>query len=60
MKTELKLVFIIFFMAGLFFSNLKKPWIKGFRPIAIIDSLMVIYSLLYFAVLIARQSTSLY
>ena len=48
------------FMVGLFFGNLKKPWIKGFRSIAVIDSLMVIYSLLYFAVLIARHSTALY
>jgi fructose-specific phosphotransferase system IIC component len=48
------------FMAGLFLANLKKPWIKGFRTITVIDSLMVIYSLLYFAVLIARHSTSLF
>jgi fructose-specific phosphotransferase system IIC component len=48
------------FMVGLFLANLKKPWIKGFRAITVIDSLMVIYSLLYFAVLIARHSTSLY
>lgn len=48
------------FMVGLFFANLKKPWIKGFRVIAVLDSLMVIYSLLYFAALIARQSTALY
>ena len=48
------------FMVGLFLVNLRKPWIKGFRPFAVIDSLMVIYSLLYFAVLIARQSTALY
>jgi hypothetical protein len=48
------------FMVGLFFGNLKKPWIKGFRPIAVIDSLMVIFSLLYFTVLIARHSTALY
>ena len=48
------------FMVGLFFCYLKKPWIKGFRPIAVLDSLMVIYSLLYFAVLIARHSTALF
>jgi hypothetical protein len=48
------------FMVMLFFSYLKKPWASGFRAIGIADSLMVLYSLLYFAALAVKGSIALY
>ena len=48
------------FMVFLFFSNVKKDWIRGYRPMGVIDTIMVIYALLYFAVLIGKNSTALF
>jgi hypothetical protein len=45
---------------ALILGSAKKSWIKGYRSIAIVDSLMSIYSLLYFAVLAGKNSISLY
>jgi hypothetical protein len=47
-------------MVILILSYSKKVWIKGFKSIAIVDSLLAIYSLLYFAVLIGKSSIALY
>jgi hypothetical protein len=48
------------FMVILFFCYLKKPWAAGFRTIGVADSLMVLYSLLYFAALAIKGSINLY
>lgn len=47
------------FMVYLVLSSLKKPWAKGLVPAAVIDGIMVLYSLLYFAVLAGNRSTVL-
>jgi hypothetical protein len=47
-------------MVTLIISYSKKAWIKSFRSIAVVDSLLAIYSLLYFAVLIGKNSIALY
>jgi len=36
------------FMVYLFFSNLRQPWAMGYLPMFLIDSTIVVYSILYF------------